>query len=328
MKNNNGEGIRNFETNNAALQFVKEKKGLLLGIIVLCTILSLLSPYFLTSENILNVFRQICTNAIIAFGMTFVIVVGGIDLSVGSIMALTGIMTTACIADMGLPVWLGVLVGLGLGTIVGLFNGIVIAKAKLAPFIVTLASSSIARGFAYVYSGGRPIRVMDPGFSEIGSGFVGPLSLPIIYMIIIFVLLTVVMYKTKFGRHIFAIGGNRIAARFSGIKISKVEIGVYMLSGFLAAFSGMVISSRMFTGQPTVGEGAELDAIAATVIGGTSFSGGSGSLTGALIGALIIGILNNGLNIMNVDSFWQEVAKGVVILLAVYFDSLKNRKAE
>jgi ribose transport system permease protein len=316
---------RNNSASTSFGEFAKDKIGILLGLFVLCVVLSFLSPYFLTTDNILNVLRQICTNTIIAFGMTFVIISGGIDLSVGSIMAVVAIMTTAFIADMGLPVPFAVILGLGIGVLFGLFNGILVSKAKMAPFIVTLASSSIARGIAYIYSGGRPIRVSDTSFSMIGSGFIGPISLPIIYMIAIFVVLSIVMYKTIFARHVFAIGGNRIAAEFSGVKIAKVEINVYILSGFLAAFAGLVISSRMFTGQPTIGNGAELDAIAATVIGGTSFNGGSGSLIGALIGSLLIGILNNGLNIMNVDSFWQEVLKGIVIICAVYFDSLRDK---
>jgi ribose transport system permease protein len=328
MQNSNDLGMKKKLTLNSFNRFFKKQKGILIGFLALCVVLSIVSPYFLTAPNLSNVLRQISTNAIITFGMTFVIIIGGIDLSVGAIMALTGIVTTGMISDFGMETGLAILIGMSVGTGIGIMNGLIIAKAKIVPFIMTLSTASIARGFAYIYSGGRPIRVVDEAFNFLGSGYIGPIALPIVYMMVIFGLLCLLMYKTRFGRHCFAIGGNRVAARFSGINIAKAEIIIYSMSGFLAAFSGVIISARMFTGQPTVGQGAELDAIAATVIGGTSFSGGSGAMLGVFLGALIIGVLNNGLNLLNVDSFWQEVVKGLVILFAVLFDTLKNRKSE
>ncbi len=196
----------------------------------------------------------------------------------------------------------------------------------MPPFIVTLATMQVARGVAYVYTGGMPIRTMEEGFNIIGIGYLGPIPLPIIYTAVLIFFVTILLNKTKFGRHVYAVGGNKEAAKFSGIDTGKVEIGVFTLLGFLAAFTGIVLCSRMYSGQPTVGEGFEMDAIAATVLGGTSFSGGIGKIGGTIIGVLVIGVLNNGLNLLNINSFWQLIAKGLVILLAVYIDMIKKRR--
>lgn len=308
------------------VNYIKRNSGILIGIAVMCIVLSLSTPYFLTTVNILNVLRQVSINAILSFGMTFVILIGGIDLSVGSILALSSVMTAGLIVNSGLPVALAVLIGLLVGTGLGFFNGVVIAKTKMAPFIVTLAMYSIARGLAYVYSVGQPIRVYEPSFTKIGSGFIGPISYPVLYTIIFLISMSLILNSTKFGRHIYAVGGNREAAKFSGIKIEKIEIIIYTLSGFLAAFSGIVLSSRMNTGLPSVGQGSELDAIAAVVLGGTSFAGGVGTIGGTVIGSLVIGVLSNGLNLLNVSSFWQPVVKGAAILLAVYIDTLRKKR--
>lgn len=313
--------IINFLTN-----FIKENMGILIGFGLMCVALSILSPAFLTQANILNVLRQVSTNANLAFGMTFAIIICGIDLSVGSILAVSGTVTAGLIALQNVPVIIAVIIGLLLGTSLGFFNGVVIAKTGIPPFIVTLAMFNIARGAAYVYTGGMPIRTMNPQFTNIGTGYLGPIPLPIIYTLVFFVIVSLVLNKTKFGRHVYAVGGNREAAKFSGININMVEIGVYTLIGFLSAFSGIVLCARMFSGQPTVGVGFELDAIAAVVLGGTSMLGGIGKMGGTFIGVLIIGVLNNGLNLLNINSFWQLIAKGAVILLAVYMDMLKKKK--
>lgn len=314
---------------NFFVQFLRENLGILIGFIALCVLLSFISPVFLSQKNIMNVLRQTSTNLYLACAMTMVIILGGIDLSVGAIIALSGVVTGGLIAFQGAPVVVAVIAGLLSGVVIGVFNGLVVAKTTIPPFIVTLATMNIARGAAYVYTGGKPIRVMSDGFNFIGSGYVfNFLPTPVFYLIIILAISVLIMNKTKLGRHIYAVGGNREAARFSGIKIDKVLFFPYAFSGLMAAIAGIVLASRMFSGQPTAGNGAEMDAIAAVVLGGTSMSGGSGKMGGTVIGGLVIGVLSNGLNLMNVDSFWQYVVKGVVILIAVYVDALKKKKSK
>lgn len=308
-------------------QFIKENLGILIGFIVLCIALSFISPVFLTKQNIMNVLRQTSSNLYLACAMTMVIILGGIDLSVGSVIALTGVVSGGLIAFNNIPVPVAVLAGIVVGLLVGLFNGTVIAKTAIPPFIVTLATMNIARGAAYIYTGGQPIRVMSDNFNVIGSGYTAGIPNPVIYLGIILIIAFLILNKTKLGRYIYAVGGNKQAAKFSGIKMERVIIFVYTFSGIMAAIAGVVLASRMFSGQPTAGEGAEMDAIAAVVLGGTSMSGGCGKIGGTVIGALVIGILSNGLNLMNVNSFWQYIVKGIVILIAVYVDYLKKQKA-
>jgi len=313
-------------TNNIAYNFVKENLGILIGLLVLCTILTIFSPVFLSKNNILNVLRQVATNLYIACAMTMVIILGGIDLSVGSTIALSGVVTGGMIAFDGQPLWIAVLAGLLVGVVVGSFNGFLISKTTIPPFIVTLSTMNIARGASYVYTGGQPIRVMSDSFNFIGSGYIGEIPIPIIYLIIIVIVSVLIMSKSKLGRHIYAVGGNPMAAKFSGIKNSRVLFFAYLFSGIMAAVAGIVLASRMFSGRPTAGQGAEMDAIAAVVLGGTSMSGGVGKIGGTVIGALIIGVLSNGLNLLGINSFWQFIVKGVVILIAVYVDFLKKGK--
>lgn len=219
------------------------------------------------------------------------------------------------------------LIAILIGAAVGMFNGVVICKTNIPPFIVTLASMNITKGIALVYTQGAPIRCMTDAFKFPGAGYVGPIPTPVILMLIIFVIAVMLVNRTHFGRHIYAVGGNAQAASFSGINVQKVKFWVYTFTGIMAGIAGVVIASRLYSGQPRSGEGAEMDAIAAVVVGGTSMSGGSGRLGGTLIGVLIIGVLNNGLNLMGVDSNWQYIVKGFVILLAVYVDFIRNRKA-
>lgn len=307
------------------IMFFKENLGILIGLFLMCLVLSIIRPSaFLTIDNFLNVLRQVSTNANLAFGMTLVIIIGGIDLSVGANLALSGTLAAGLIALNNIPVPIAILCGLAVGTFVGFINGFVISKTNIPPFIVTLATLNITRGAVQVYTGGQPIRVMEPIFNNFGNGRLGPIPLPIIYTLIFFVVILMVLNKTKLGRHIYAVGGNKNAAKFSGIKIKNVEIFIYTLIGFLAAFSGIVFCARMYSGQPTLGQGYELDAIAATVLGGTSMLGGVGRLGGTFIGVLIIGVLNNGLNILSINSFYQLIIKGIVILAAVYFDTMKK----
>jgi ribose transport system permease protein len=307
-------------------RYIRPKSGIIIALVVMCSILSFLSPAFLSPENLMNVLRQVSTNANLAFGMTFAIIIGGIDLSVGSVLAVSGTLASGLIALNGLPVWLSILIGLACGTAIGLFNGLVISKTGIAPFIVTLATMQIARGMAYVYTNGMPVRAFIDSFNVIGNGYLGPLPLPVLYSIVALAALAFMLYRTKFGRYVYALGGNRSASVYSGIDIGRVQVIVYGTIGFLSALSGVVLCARMYSGQPTVGSGFELDAIAAVVLGGTSFTGGIGTLGGTLLGVFVIGILNNGLNLLNINSFWQLIVKGVVILFAVYVDTLKKKR--
>ncbi|MCR4818136.1 MAG: ABC transporter permease [Fretibacterium sp.] len=281
---------------------------------------------FLTRTNIFNVLRQSSTNLMLACGMTMVIILGGIDLSVGSIIAMSGVLGAAAVVWYGLPEGVGIAIALVSGLVFGLLNGMVIAMTKIPPFIVTLASMNVAKGIAYVFSGGKPIRCMTEAWKFLGAGYVGPVPTPVITMTSVFIVAVLILNRTRIGRHIYAVGGNDTAAKFSGISTAKTKFFVYSFSGLMAGLAGITIASRLYSGTCTSGDGAEMDAIAAVVVGGTSMAGGSGRLGGTLIGVLIIGILNNGLNLMGVNSDWQYIIKGAVILLAVYVDFLRNTK--
>ncbi|REJ25481.1 ribose ABC transporter permease [Caldibacillus debilis] len=302
-----------------------QKMGPLLGLLLIVIVLTILSPNFLTATNILNVFRQVSINALLAFGMTYVILTGGIDLSVGSILALCSALAAGFMTD-GMDPVLAVSAGLVLGALMGAANGFVIAKGKVAPFIATLATMTIFRGLTLVYTEGRPITGFSDSvaFKMIGRGYFLGVPVPVYIMLAIFLILYLVLKKTTFGRGVYAVGGNEEASRLSGLNVDRIKIGVYTISGLLSAFAGIILTSRLNSAQPTAGISYELDAIAAVVIGGTSLSGGRGRIVGTLIGTLIIGVLNNGLNLLNVSSFYQQVVKGGVILLAVLLDRKKS----
>ena len=313
---------------NAVKIYFKENLGIIVAFLVLCVFLSVFpktSGSFFTRQNIFNVLRQISTNLFLACGMTMVIILGGIDLSVGSIIALSGCISAGCVARYNLPLPIALLMGLLVGLLVGMFNGAVISKTTIPAFIVTLATMNIAKGLAYVYTGGSPVRVVTKEWHFLGAGYVGIFPTPVVILVIVLIITAIIMNKTKMGRHMYAVGGNQQAAEFSGIKVEKVKFFVHAFSGLMAGLAGIVLASRMYSGQPTAGDGAEMDAIAAVVVGGTSMAGGSGKIGGTIIGGLIIGVLNNGLNLLNVNSFWQYVVKGVVILLAVFLDYFRNK---
>lgn len=299
------------------------KMGPLLGLLLLGIALTILSDRFLTVNNLLNVARQISINAIISVGMTLIILTGGIDLSVGSIVALTGSITAGLLVS-GQAILPAIFVGVLVGVLLGLFNGLLITRAEIPPFIATLGTMTAARGLTLVYTEGRPITGMEEAFRFLGGGYLAGIPVPVILMVIIFAATYVMLKKTRLGRYIYAIGGNEEAARLSGINTKKILLSVYMLGGLLAGVSGIIMASRLNSAQPTAGISFELDAIAAVVLGGTSLSGGVGTIGGTLIGAFIIGVLDNGLNLLNVSSFYQQIAKGLVILLAVFLD--KKRK--
>lgn len=325
MKSNTSVKKNNVLLNNPVANMIRSNIGIICVLLIIGVFLSLLSDKFLTSGNLISVMRQISINVYIALGMTLVIILGGIDLSVGAIVALTGTVTVGLIVNTGLPIAAAIAIGLLIGVVCGFISGTMVAEFKLPAFIVTMAMMNIARGAANVYSGGRSTRITDEFFSSIGSGYLfGVIPLPVIYMVVLIILITVVLNKTKFGTYIYAIGGNRESARLSGVPIKKVEIAVFTIIGLLSAFAGLVLASRMYSGQPSVGAGYELDAIAACVLGGVSMSGGKGRISGTVFGAMVIGFISNGLNLMNVNSFWQLVVKGIIILIAVVIDSQKN----
>jgi ribose transport system permease protein len=276
-------------------------------------------------NNILNLLRQTSINALIAFGMTFIILTGGIDLSVGSILALSSALMAGMMVS-GLDPILAILVGILLGAIMGVINGILVSKGKMAPFIVTLATMTIFRGLTLVYTDGKPITGIGDSvmFQMLGRGYFLGVPVPAVVMIIAFMILWFLLHKTSFGRKTYAIGGNEKASRISGIKVDRVKVAIYGLAGTMAAIAGAILTSRLNSAQPTAGQSYEMDAIAAVVLGGTSLSGGKGRLFGTLVGVLIIGTLNNGMNLLGVSSFYQQVVKGAVILIAVLLDRKKS----
>lgn len=302
-----------------------QKLGPLLALLVLAAFVTFMNPSFIAPANLFNLLRQVSTNALIAFGMTFVIITGGIDLSVGSTLALTSAVMAGVIASGFDPV-LAMLLSLILGTILGGINGLLITKGKMAPFIASLATMTIFRGLTLVYTDGNPITGIGDSFifKYMGRGYLFGIPFPVILMIISFAILYVVLHKTTFGRKTFAIGGNEKASFIAGIKNDRVKIGVYAISGLMASLAGIIITSRLNSAQPTAGASYEMDAIASVVLGGTSLSGGRGRIMGTLIGALIIGTLNNGMNLLGVSSFYQQVVKGIVIIIAVLLDR-KNK---
>ncbi|MCM3698829.1 ABC transporter permease [Paenibacillus macerans] len=313
--------------NSALTAMLKGNIGIIFVLLILCVVLSIVSPVFLTTENLITVLRQVSNNVFLALGMTLVMILGGIDLSVGAIVAVSGTLTVGFMVNNGIPMPVAILLGVVIGTLLGFFNGVIITQFKLPAFIVTLATMNIAQGIAYIYSGGRSARITNDAYTQLGTGkLFGFLPLPVLYMVILIIIFIVLLNKTKFGTNIFAIGGNREAARLSGVRIKKVEIAVYTLAGLLSALAGIVLSARMYSGQPSVGQGYEMDAIAACVLGGVSMAGGRGRISGTIFGVMIIGVVSNGLNLMGVSSFWQLLVKGLIILIAVLIDAQKGKK--
>lgn len=310
-----------------AMKYMSELTTLI-ALVGLMIVITIINPSFLTTNNLLNLLLQVTANGFIAFGMTFVILTGGIDLSVGSSLALSSALAAGLIGG-GLPVPVAIVLAICLGGLFGMLNGLLIAYGKLAPFIVTLATMTIFRGATLVYTNGNPV---TKGLSDsflfqfLGQGYIVGIPFPVILMFLVFVILAILLHKTAFGKAVYALGGNEKAAYISGIKLNKVKIIIYTISGMMTSLSGLIITSRLSSAQPTAGASYEMDAIAAVVLGGTSLSGGKGRIWGTLIGALIIGVLNNGLNIIGVSAFWQQVVKGIVILIAVLLDRFKVAK--
>ncbi|AKT51599.1 ABC transporter permease [Arsenicicoccus sp. oral taxon 190] len=298
--------------------------GALVGLALVCLVMFIATPTFLTTQNLLNVGVQAAVTAILAFGMTFVIVTAGIDLSVGSVAALSSICAGWAVTSGGMPGWLALIVGPLVGLAAGLVSGAAVAYGKLPAFIATLAMLSVARGLALVVSGGRPIE-MPAAVSWLGSDL-GPVPVPILVLVVAALVTAFVLNRTVFGRSLYAIGGNEEAARLAGLPVKRTTAAVYALSGLFAGIAGLVLAGRLASAQPQAASGYELDAIAAVVIGGASLSGGVGKASGTLVGALVLAVIRNGLNLLNVTAFWQQVVIGLVIALAVGIDVLRQKR--
>jgi ribose transport system permease protein len=297
-----------------------------LSLIVLFVALSIASPYFLTANNLTSVVRQTAVFNTMALGMTIVIISGGIDLSVGSILGLSGLVGTMAL-EAGYPILVGVLIGVGVGTACGFLNGLLVTRLRIPPFVVTLGTLGIFRGLALIFSNGLPVHKIPAAFSFLGEGSL--LGVPFVLWMLVLCAVAVhaVLEHTRLGRYAFAIGSNRIASVYAGIPVDFHMTAVYAIGGALTGLAGMIEASRLMTGQPTAGQGYELQAIAAVVIGGGSLNGGEGSVVGTLIGAFIMGLLSNGADLLNISNYWQQVIIGSVIILAVTLDEVRKRRA-
>ncbi|WP_094552070.1 ABC transporter permease [Petroclostridium xylanilyticum] len=319
LNKNNAVSISNFKQ-------MYNRYGIFFILIALVVLMSVLSPSFLTVINIMNVVRQISFIAIVGIGVTMVIITTGIDLSSGSVIALASVVSASFAHPNTYPLVVPVLLGLAMGVLCGAVNGSIIAKAKIPPFIVTLGMMTVARGAALLYSNGKPIGNFTNEFIFLGAGKIMGIPVPIIILLFVAIITHIMLNNTKFGRHVYAIGGNEQAAIISGVNVNKVKVLVYTYASFLAALAGIVLTARISSGQPGLGVSYELDAIAAAVIGGTSLStGGIGTVAGTITGALIIGVINNGMDLLNVSAYWQQIVKGVIIVAAVLLDQIKNK---
>ena len=299
--------------------------GIILAFIIICVALAILSPVFLTRNNILNVIRQTSIYGIMAVGMTFVILTGGIDLSVGSVLALSGAICAGLLKG-GSSMFVAIIAAIGVGVACGFVNGVFVTKARIPPFVVTLGMTNIARGLTLIYTNGYPVSGFSPAFREIGGGYVVGIPIPIIIFLAIVLIAYVVLSQTKLGRYTYAIGGNEETVKLSGVNSSNYKTLVYVISGLTCAVSALILTARLNSAEPIAGIGYETDVIAAVCIGGASMSGGRGSVWGSLLGALLIGVLNNGMNLLGVSPYFQQVVKGLIIICAVWLDRMKTVK--
>lgn len=303
-----------------------KKTSIFWALLLLLIIMSILSPSFLTGRNLANVVKQISINGILAVGMTVVIITGGIDLSVGSIVSLSSIVAAMfAVGDSGYPLAVPVILALLTGVFVGLFNGAGVAYAKFPPFIITLSSMTIVRGISLLVTNGIPIFGLSDGLINLANGTSMGIPNLIYYLLAVFAAGFFLLNFTVFGRHLYAVGGNEISANSSGIHVNFVKLAAYSISGFCAGLAGLLAASRITSGNPTTGEGYEMNAIAAAVIGGVSMSGGKGGLIGTIIGALLIGVVQNGLDILGISAYYQKVIQGLIIMVAVFID-IRNSK--
>ncbi len=306
---------------------IKEQFGIIIGLLLLCVLLSALSNVFLTSRNFFNVLLQLANNMFLSCGMLLVILTGGIDLSVGSTIAVTGCFVAGFITNYNMPAAVAVLLALLIGVLIGIINASLISFTGIPAFIITLATMNIGRGVARLYTSSKTITVDNDFFAFIGTGYLfNVVPIQVVYIILICAVTGILLNKTKFGRSLYATGGNPVAASFSGINTKRVIFTVYVFSSLMAAIAGICLASRMYSGTSTSGQSAEMDAIAAVVLGGTSMTGGIGNIFGVIIGVLLIAILSNGLNLLGIDSSWQLVVKGIVIIIAVLLDFFKKKR--
>lgn len=325
------------KTNEKSSNYKKiiSKYGIYFVLIGMIILMSFLSPAFLKTRNMINIVRQMSVIGLIAFGVTFVIISGGIDLSSGSILAVSAVVVASLVQTQDwaakmypnlptIPILLPLILGLAIGALAGLINGTLIAKTGIPAFIATLGMMTSARGFALLYANGRPISSLRPEYNWIGQGKIFSIPVPVLIFIIMGIISYILLKHTKFGKYVYAIGGNKEAAYVSGVDVDKYLMMIYAYAGMLAGMAGIVLSARISSGQPGLGVSYELDAIAAATIGGTSHNGGIGTITGTIVGALIIGVLNNGLDLLNVSAYWQQIIKGLIIVTAVIFDMRKH----
>ncbi|WP_044481444.1 ABC transporter permease [Paenibacillus antibioticophila] len=313
----------------AWLQLTKQREfAAFVGLLVLIVGFSIASPDFFTTYNLMNIMRQASIIALLAIGMTFVIIAGGIDLSVGAIASISGTLAAQVMISSGGGVFVGVLTGLGVGIAVGFVNGLIISKFKVPPIIATLALMSVSQGLALAVTGGYPVSGLPDSFAWLGRGFVGAVPIPVIILLLMYIVAHIILNHTKFGAYVFGLGGNEEATRLAGLNVNKIKIWVYVVSGITAAVSGLILASRLGSGQPLAGQGMELNAIAAVVIGGASVAGGVGGVIGSLIGALIMSVLNNGLDLMNINSYYQMIFTGIILALAVASQSKKRKRGK
>lgn len=313
---------------NGVVAYFKRNVGTIIGLILLMVIVSVYTPKFMTVPNMLNLLRANSVNAIISCGMLIAILMGEIDISVGSTVGLSGIIGAYMITNMEAPIPVTVLCCLLVGALIGVINGVAIAYLKVPAFVATLATQSIGRGLTEIISNGITIRVTNDSFCKIGTASIGGISIIIFYAGIILFLTWVMLNKTRFGYYIYALGGNKVAAQYSGVNVRLVNMVPYVFIGLLCGLGGLIWCTRLGSAAATLGQGFEMDAIAAVVIGGTSMSGGTGTVGGTFIGLLIISVITNGLNLMNINSFWQEVFKGIIILAAVIFDVVRKNRGQ
>lgn len=303
--------------------------SILIALLLLLIVFSFVSNSFFTFNNIINVFRQTSTSIIVSIGMTFVFILGGMDLSVGSAACLSGLLAAGLMTGKNgmqpIPVVAAILLALLAGTFIGLINGIIITRIKLPPFIVTLAMMSTVRGIALVYTDGSPISKLPNQALDLGRGYLGAIPIPVIVMAVVLAIAWIVLACTRFGRYIYAIGGNEECTRLSGINVNKIKLIVYSISGLCAAITGILLTMRLGSGQPTLAEGLEMDAITAVVLGGTAITGGRGYMLGTLLGCVFLTFLGNGFNIIGISSFWQQILKGIILIVAISLYSTKKK---
>jgi len=299
--------------------------GIFFALILVCALFSSMTSRFLTPTNISVILNQVSVNAILAFGVTFVIIAGGIDLSLGSLVAVCGVVVALLSQNNEYSLWLAIIGTLIAGIALGALNGIIVVLTKVPPFIVTLGTMTIGRGVALILSKGRPISDLNESLNFLGNGDLLGIPIPILFLVLSYATCHILLTKTIFGRYVKAIGGNEMASYVAGVRVNRIKLYVYMISGLFAALAGILLTARINTGQPNAGLGFELDAIAAVIIGGTSTRGGKGTITGTLLGVLFIGVINNGLDLINVSAYWQQVIMGGIIILAVVLDGLYQK---